>query len=767
MANIVTSYNNFARARIDHDMSGRYDLPIYKTGSDLFRNFISNFKGNAIFRAGMEDMLAFQDCAFVEFKFSLTQTYILVLFANKMRFLSYDTSGNFGWVLDGSSNILEIATPYTLAESKKIALDKPGQNADVMIICHNNYQPYRLTRTSSNSFTFTPFARQDDPFGLTYGTPVSITAITQATNAVITSTAHGLATGDMVKLATIGGMTQLNNYTARATVIDANTYSIDVDTTTFTAYSSGGTGAKLLTGDFPAHSLFYKGRLYYARSRLKITTMWGSQSGQYYIFTLPTTVTDASALQFTIADISQEILWIFGGENSLLVGSADGVVAVNGGGVGISIKADTVEATLSTADGANATYPLRKDGFMFYVGLDGRNMYYFAYDILTETFKADDANTVSYDITNGGITKIRYKKDRNNLIYGTRGDGDFLTCNFNAKESIIGWHEQVTNGAVNDISVITDNVGKPRFFGLVVRNGVYYIERQAEYVEFAQRVNFFTAPVDRTPLARREAKTIDDEAYNRYVAEQLKGCNYLDNSQIISNLRSETITYDPIAGTVTASAGVFVSGSVGKHIVYKTLTGYESGRFEITGYVSATVVNVEVLQEPTANVYSSWYLTFQTITGLSQYNAQTIGAVVDGGYLEDFTVSGGGIDLGSQYTYCVLGYRYKGIIKSFCLGFSIQGKDTQVTFKAIKRTGLRFVTSAGGQFGSSLYELEDIQQLSQNDLNYLPPLPMDGTKYVDYVDDNGLDKYFYVVQDAPLPLQCVGVIVEANYTLSS
>ena len=44
MAKIDTSYNNFARGQIDHDMMGRYDLPIYRSGADLVENFITNFK---------------------------------------------------------------------------------------------------------------------------------------------------------------------------------------------------------------------------------------------------------------------------------------------------------------------------------------------------------------------------------------------------------------------------------------------------------------------------------------------------------------------------------------------------------------------------------------------------------------------------------------------------------------------------------------------------------------------------------------------------
>jgi len=246
----------------------------------------------------------------------------------------------------------------------------------------------------------------------------------------------------------------------------------------------------------------------------------------------------------------------------------------------------------------------------------------------------------------------------------------------------------------------------------------------------------------------------------------MRACVYLDNAASISGLKSNIITYDPGAGTITATSAAFSSGDIGKHIVYKTATGYEAGRFEITGYTSTMVVSVSVLQTPTANVYTNWYLTFDTISGLSQYEGKTVGVVTDGGYLADFTVTGGEISLGKQTCSAVLGYTYKGVIKSFCLGFQVQGENTQTTMKSISRVGLRTVASAGGKFGSSLYKLERVQELSQVDLNYLPPLPMDGTKYITYVDDNEKDKFFYIVQDEPLPLTITSVMVDAAMSIT-
>lgn len=64
-----------------------------------------------------------------------------------------------------------------------------------------------------------------------------ITGITRANPGVITAPYHGLSTGDETFLAGIEGMTQLNGRVVTVTVIDANTFSIGIDTTSFTAFT--------------------------------------------------------------------------------------------------------------------------------------------------------------------------------------------------------------------------------------------------------------------------------------------------------------------------------------------------------------------------------------------------------------------------------------------------------------------------------------------------------------------------------------------------
>lgn len=76
----------------------------------------------------------------------------------------------------------------------------------------------------------------------------TITAVTQASPAVVTSAAHGYSQGDFVLIDGIVGMTELNGRYFTVGAVTTNTFELAGESsTTFTAYSSGGSARKALT----------------------------------------------------------------------------------------------------------------------------------------------------------------------------------------------------------------------------------------------------------------------------------------------------------------------------------------------------------------------------------------------------------------------------------------------------------------------------------------------------------------------------------------
>lgn len=85
--------------------------------------------------------------------------------------------------------------------------------------------------------------------GVVTETAVNISAATQANPvAVTTSSSHGYSTGDQVFISGVAGMTELNGKFFVITVTGATTFTLDsIDGSGYTAYSSGGTSARVFT----------------------------------------------------------------------------------------------------------------------------------------------------------------------------------------------------------------------------------------------------------------------------------------------------------------------------------------------------------------------------------------------------------------------------------------------------------------------------------------------------------------------------------------
>jgi hypothetical protein len=189
-----------------------------------------------------------------------------------------DTSGYTAYTSGGSMDVpYEIASPYAAADLAELTF---VQSADVMTICHPSYAPRELSRLANDNWTLEVIAFQPEQafptsVSVTVNTTgsetdryvvtavnresaeeslrgtragTSITGITQADPGVVTTgSAHGLATGDLVHIDGVVGMTEVNDQRFEVTVLTTTTFELqstvgeDIDTAGYTAYGSGGT----------------------------------------------------------------------------------------------------------------------------------------------------------------------------------------------------------------------------------------------------------------------------------------------------------------------------------------------------------------------------------------------------------------------------------------------------------------------------------------------------------------------------------------------
>jgi len=168
---------------------------------------------------------------------------------NTFELLGEDSTSHTAYSSGGDADLVyEFTTPWATADLDDLYFT---QSADVLYVAHPDYEPRKITRTADTSWTVSTFDGEKGPYlsinsgdtSFRLATLLTVSGITQANPAVVTtSSAHGLETGDIVRLYDVGGMTEVNDAGYTITVVSTTTFSLDgIDSTGYTAYTSGGT----------------------------------------------------------------------------------------------------------------------------------------------------------------------------------------------------------------------------------------------------------------------------------------------------------------------------------------------------------------------------------------------------------------------------------------------------------------------------------------------------------------------------------------------
>ena len=521
---------------------------------------------------------------------------------------------------------------------------------------------------------------------------------------------------------------------------------------------------------FPITGCFYENRYNRCSSSKFYTYLYGSKGGSYDEITIGTKTNDG--YQFDLAEAQSKALWIIGGANSLLIGTAEGVLAVNGGSTADAITPESVTAKLSCRDGCAPVMPVRKDNSVFFVSANKRKLFVFNYDVLLEQFKAVDLSKANYEITKGGMSKIVYKDDCHGFMYAICG-GDLLCICFSEDENVNGWSKIETQGKVVDICVVTKPNGEKDLFLNVKRNvnniDRYYLERLSDWVEFPRREDYLSEIEDGQDKAHTLGiKEEDGHAFQRAIAETMKKCVYLDCSVKYDGLQKNKITIN--GNILKAQNNIFKSSDVNRRIWVKTNTGYDYGIFDVKEYINAKEVRVDILQQANIASFNEWYFSKTEFSGLEHLEGEKVGVVGNGGYIGDFVVSDGKINISSANTNklgtAVIGLKYRGLLKSCNLGMQFQGGQSFTKNKNIVAIEFSFSFSAGGKVGSDMYNLADIQCFNTSGLFDIPAMAMNGYEKIYIEDTYDEEKHFYIMQDKPLPLHIMMITPEYKHVVN-
>jgi hypothetical protein len=352
----------------------------------------------------------------------------------------------------------------------------------------------------------------------------TITGVTQADPGVITSNSHGFSNGDEIYIDSVAGMTELNGRNYRVANATTNTFTLTnlfgdaIDTTDFTAYTSGGTATEIYniatpyavadlptlrfvqsadtmfivhpsyairtltrsadnnwtfatptitgtpdpalntgTDNYPSVVTFFEQRLVYGATNNNPQTLWFSKNGDYSNFTAGTGADDA--LIYTIASNQVNAIRYLSATRVLTIGTTGGEYVLTATSDGPITPTTTLIRKYSNY-GSAAIEPVQVADVTLFVQRGGRKVREFRYvgDINVAAYQAPDITIVAEHITAGGLSAFAYQQEPDGVIWAIRADGSLIGVTYRREEEVVAWHKHVIGGEFDGGQAIVESI---------------------------------------------------------------------------------------------------------------------------------------------------------------------------------------------------------------------------------------------------------------------------------------------------------------------
>lgn len=742
--------------------------------------------GDEVYISGIVGMKELNNQFFIVANAAVNTFELQNIYAENINSTNFNTYTSGGTI----NAIYSIESPYIAEHLNDLHFK---QSADTIYITHQKYAPFKLSRTGHTNWTLATFTRTADPFSQKI-----LNNITQANPGVFTTTTtHGFAVNDEVFVASVVGMTEVNNNrylvntaptTTTFTLKDVDT-GVALNTTAFTAYGSAGIVIK--TNNCPKTLAFTDTRLGYGNwianpAGLAFSRAPDSTTGatRYDDFTTGADATHAVLNTLgPVFDKMESIQWMGNVNKQIIVGGLSSIRRLHGDTIEDPISPNSFNAKPINSIGSKSIQPYSSGQSIFYVDSTGRRVRTFLFAFQSNDFVTVNQNLAANHLGRSTFVTLTQQPGDSGLLWVLRTDGILIGLTFNELESIFGWHRHYIGGSSVVDGVVQSELAKvlsitvePRLdeeavlWALVERTIGDETYRSVEYlkepVRFVEIEDFFTdADSIESDLAR----------YDNATSEQLKDSIHVDSAITYDgSALSTTITMTPSATTgdpisITASAAFFTSSMVGQQIwkAYDT-NGDGGGRAKITGVVSSTQALAEVLSDfDNTDVIEagSWLLTTDKVFGLLHLVGETVDLQTDGAPGGTAVVQAdGSVTLPAQTSKAHIGFAYRGIATTMNLDLAGDRGSAEAKIRKIRQVIPRFHNTVGAKIGTTLWNAESLIFKTPDDLTDRPTRLFSGVLEVSPSDSwTRQTKQVCLIQDIPSPQLCLSmdIFIEA------
>jgi len=662
-----------------------------------------------------------------------------------------------------------------------------------------------IIEAGENYFRFYKDQAQITESGLT------ITNITQANPAVVTITGHPYANGDHVYIDSVVGMTEINIPT-RYTVanVTANTFELSgIDSTAFTAYSSGGLAYRIyeVTSTFLEAELFdikftqsadvmYLTHPLHAPQTLSRSghTSWtladfAFSAGPFETTNSTATTLAASAATGSVTLTASAVTGINDdtGFQSTDIGRFVRIKNTNWAWGEITAYTSTTVVTVLVKDGSFPTvatgfwrlgvfsdttgYPSCVTFFedrLCFAGstnnpqrVDGSQNGDYPNFAPTETDGTVLAsNAIAFVLNSNAVNVVRWlQDDERGLFIGTVGGEWILKGTGGAALAANAAPQAVRSTNYGSANIQPERVGKATLF-------VQKSKRKVRELKYIFQDDGFSAP-DTTELSEHvtvggiDDTTFQQEPYSVVWAVrgdgELLGLTYEKEQNVVAWHRHELGGTSVITETVASIPATDGSRDETWVIVKRTINGGTKRYIEyITPIFDSSTVQADAIFVDSALQYSG--AAVSSLSGLDHLEGESVSVLLDGAAHPDVTVTNGAITLQESGEKISVGLGYVSDFETLRIEAGAADGTAQGKTKRIHRVIFRLNRSLGMKVGPNSSELETQSFREGSDLMDTAVPLFTGDFEVDWDGDYETEGHIFVRQDQPLPLTIVAIM---------
>jgi hypothetical protein len=638
----------------------------------------------------------------------------------------------------------------------------------------------------------------------------TITGITQADPGVVSITSHGFSNGDTIVISGVVGMTEVNGKRFKVANVNTNDFElqdidgVDVDTTSFTAYASGGVANRVyqiattyLTADLfqikyaQSADVMYLCHPEYSVKKLSRTghTSWTITEVDFtngpYLDDNVTAVTfstsahtvgtlrdlTASTATFASTDVGRLVRFRDGyGEITAFTSSTVVVITIIEDMGSTSSSTDWSLGAFSDTTGYPSCVTFYEQRLVF-AGTEAQpQTLYFSrsgdYENMFEnrggTIADDDA--IIYTIASNQVNAIRFLSATRTLIVGTVG-GEF---------SVSGGGSDDPVTPTNILIKKQSNHGCANIDAIPVGNVTLFLQRAKRKIrELAYNfdVDGYVAP-DMTILAEHISESgVNEMSYQQEPNQiiwgvredgQLIGLTYQREQQVVAWHRhifggafsTGTAVCETIA-TIPTNDKEYQTWVIVKRTIDGVTRRYveylNQFDFDEDDETSFNFLDSQLSYDGSATT---------TISNLDHLEGQVVSVLAGGSTHPDRTVTNGSITLARSSTKVKVGLPYTSILQTMRIDAGSQNGTSQAKTKRIYNITVRLYESLGVEVGPDLNNMESIPFRSSAQLMNTPIPVFTGDKEVEFRGNYETDGHIYVRQTQPLPLTVLSLYPE-------